>query len=231
LGNFRELLESIATRKNFNLENEYRILNTQLFGGELPNVKIRWFSGKQVGGKVISTRKNSSERFKSSIIKISDFIQSSREELLGVLVHEMIHVYLIDVMGNYKDSHGTDFMNQLNRINKMKLGFIVPKTEDITYRKVTKKDEKELNVVFFKKKGSEDVSILVFSNKVTPILINEWISKFPKDWHKNFDFEIYTTTEPEIKKYPIKRKIGKFVAYEINDLEAITNIRANGTRF
>lgn len=130
-----------------NLRTLYFKLNKEYFGGALrSDFTFKWNNSTRIAGVVKSqvqwTKKVSGRlaqfypsegvvtKWKS--LEISKKFNMSEDELKGIMVHEMIHVWLLDqgiieTSGGNK-MHGTEFMNKLHQL-QARTPFNIPETE------------------------------------------------------------------------------------------------------
>jgi hypothetical protein len=133
-------------RKEFDLQKEYNHLNKLLFNNQLPkNIPLKWsrsilWSGlathqtataKEIDREItlipfsIKTKKIKTIVARLSSIKISDCLPYTRDGLLAVLAHEMIHVYFYEIEKDFEEQHGNRFQQkaqELSIILKTELG-------------------------------------------------------------------------------------------------------------
>lgn len=212
------LREQLASRKSINFQAEYNKFNKQLFNNELPKIKLKWTRLKNAGGRVVSIgQKNKPSTWVMKSLEISDHIELTHEEFKGMLVHEMIHVYLINnKTQDLGKDHGVIFRAELSRINNMNLGFIVPEEDDITNRKVSSDiKEKALGVALVYENGKES-GIQVYQAKALDSVIATY-KGFPEGFLKKFSFKFVISYHRDLQKYPAKRKYskGKFGVYPV----------------
>ena len=220
------LREKIIDQKNTNLKVEYKILNKKLFDNKLPDIPLKWVNNKSVGGKVISVGiRNKPETWKIKELQISLFTDMDYTTFLGILAHEMIHVYLISQgISDFGKQHGMMFLEEVKRINRMNLGFTVPIDEDITDAKVSKNIKSiKVGVVIV-----NDKYIQIYKFESMPEIIKRY-REFPEEWKKKYKIEFYYSDNRELMKYPIKRKYtsGKFITYPV-EKSLINTIKKEG---
>jgi hypothetical protein len=109
------------------------------------------------------------------------------------------------------------------------VSFDIPVTEDISTKKVSKKVKtKTVGVLLIRTKGKANTGIQIYQAKTMPAVMSD-VSDFPDGWKALYDIEFYFSAEPELLKYPIKRKVqrGKFRFFPIED-EFVKRIKAAG---
>lgn len=116
--------QDIVNPSSIDLYVEYEKLNKQLFHGELPKVMMMWNTRKTAHGVVKSVRNRATGEVFIRSLEISKFLNITYQHFKNVLAHEMIHVYWLS-KGDFKVNHGPGFLQQMNRINNMGLGFNV----------------------------------------------------------------------------------------------------------
>jgi hypothetical protein len=128
---FRGFLEERAL--DMNLPKMYMTFNRLYFNNELPkDLKVGWYKNKKLGGEVsIMVRKIN--RFKREIVsivhlKISNLLERSKKDIVGIMLHEMVHVWVAVQGIDEAAMHGPVFREKLKEIAK-KSGIVIPATE------------------------------------------------------------------------------------------------------
>lgn len=107
-----------ATRKF--IAEKFKIFNTEIFGGELPEIPLVLTNAGRAMGMV---RYQTRSRFggKKEIfnlrLQISTRYDMPQPELEDILIHEMIHLYIISKGLRDTSSHGTLFRKLMSDIN------------------------------------------------------------------------------------------------------------------
>lgn len=214
----------VADRDTVDLKREYKALNQKLWGGSLPIIPLKWMRSKRFGGLVRTKGlRDYPDTWEIQRLEVSDFTESTFDELLGILVHEMVHVYIISNGILDRGEHGPLFKKELARVAKL-VSYPVPVTEDISKKKVSKKVKvKTVGVVIIRGRG-----IQIYMAKAMPAVI-EMMTGFPEDWKKLYDIEFFLSADHELAKYPTKRapKRGQFKFYPVGD-EFEEKIRQEG---
>ncbi len=185
------------------LEDLYEVFNKDYFNNELENYPIEIKTIKTNMAKVVSFGiKDDPSSIDVQKIVFSDFIDWTKNDIKGIMVHEMIHIYLIEK--NMEYSHGLIFKEKLRVLNKI-TPFEVPLTEDITYKKVSKNTkQKNVLAVFVNKPYSYGVT--VFNYKLKNSIIDK-LNDFPSAWLKKFKPTIVESNDIELQKYKVKTKV------------------------
>lgn len=82
----------------------------------LPSIKI--IHSKKIVGRFTCLVYPDGE-FTEPLIEISDAYQYTKEQLRNILVHEMIHYYLVVTKADLKIKHGKAFKNMMQFFNEM----------------------------------------------------------------------------------------------------------------
>lgn len=110
----------------------YRHFNQTLFNNQLPVIPIYFKPLKGVGGQVdCKIQKTATSRAivpDSMTMTFSNIFKKTAEQLDSVLLHEMIHVYLLAVVGDFDDNHGPAFRRKKLEL-EYKTGIKIPITE------------------------------------------------------------------------------------------------------
>lgn len=187
------------------LLRKYKEFNRLYFNNTLGDYPIKIKTLKKVSAKVVSTGiKNDPSTWVIKEIVFSNFTEFDTEEhLLGILLHEMIHIKNIEEQVNpIGGMHGLFFTKELDELRK-KVSFNIPVTEDLTNLKVSKNVKKRETIAIILNTGE---SITTFNIKLKDIIIEE-LSNFPKMWLDKYKPTIVISDHLELNKYPEKRKI------------------------
>src|SRR3990172_2092939 len=116
MGRYESVVERVAgARFSYDLGARYAYWNAKAFGGELPQVPIRWATLKRVGGRVraklkaknpVMYRITREADIEVVGIEMSDFLARDDEHLDGTLLHEMVHVYVLGILKLNEGSGG-----------------------------------------------------------------------------------------------------------------------------
>ena len=133
---FNQFVEALITEKvmpQLDLLDSYNSLNKLYFQGELPNnFPIVWYKNKRLGGEVgLQVLKRTKEVVKINHLKISNTLKRSNEDIISILLHEMIHVWVAHKkLNDYGVMHGSIFMSKLKELNT-RYNLKIPATEAI----------------------------------------------------------------------------------------------------
>ena len=150
--------------------NLYREFNKKYFNNKLNEYPIVVKSLKRLAASVNSIGvRNKPETWIIKNIIFSNQLEYNEEEIKGIMLHEMIHVKLIEEQrSEFGGQHGLFFKQELEDLQK-KVSFKIPVTEDITYKFVSK-DVKAKNVIAIFLNTMHSVS--VFDIKLKDIIID-----------------------------------------------------------
>ena len=151
--------------KNVNLQQEYNNLNQLIFDNKLPTITMKWNNNKSRSG-LVQFRGRDRNTMKVSYLGISTYTVLTYRRFLSILCHEMIHVYVW--LNKLKDngSHGLIFKGEMNKINRLKLGFQISLKDNFENVKISPKNIKPRGVIFFKGpkgKTAKNAGIMVMS--------------------------------------------------------------------
>jgi len=119
-------------RKTFNLKTEYSKWNRMLFGGELPDIPLKWVRSKRVGGYVQVMVNRMTGESTAKVLAISDFLTLDENRFNQIMIHEMIHVWQAQYnIRESKGNHGRQFITKARELGP-KVGLKIPLTEDIS---------------------------------------------------------------------------------------------------
>jgi len=221
--------KSLFIEKSFELRDVvklYKEFNKKYFYNKLGTYPINIKTMKTVGGRVTSFGiKNKPEDWVVKKITFSDAIEYTDDEMYGIIMHEMIHVKMIEEgKGDPKDSHGLSFLNELKYLQS-KTPFKIPLTDDIDNKKVNKDKVKSKDIIAIILNNNTSISLLNITLKNSII---EDIKSSPNAWLEKFKPTIMITNDIELQKYPVKRKIGRSLPMYRIDKEDVSRIRKEG---
>lgn len=211
--------DEIVDFNEINLQYEFDKLNDLLFNGELYPIEMLWNKKKSAHGTVKATMNRKTNEITLKTLSISKFLAITYKHFKDVLAHEMIHVYWLQK--NVNAGHDYRFLQQMDRINGMGLGFNVTVKADSSQFELsneTKAKKKEL--VFFANKvdGEEKIRVSVFGYNLykedadTVGRIYKNLTTTGK--YKEIRGEFYLGNNPELQRHPIQRSFGSSLSYE-----------------
>jgi len=113
----------------YDLHGKYASFNSLYFDGKLPNIKLKWTNSSKLAGEVrvkyfvtMFKGKKIINSFEHLHLGISKYYIRDDGDIDGILLHEMIHVYL-DTVGIHEGyngikHHGKEFMDKLKVVEK-----------------------------------------------------------------------------------------------------------------
>ena len=116
------------------LEQKYSEFNRLYFDSKLPTIPIRWgklkYATAHVGFTTIGL-KGGAKRFHGGLHMVfSDKYDRPAETLFPVLLHEMIHVYIVAILDDIEDDHGPVF-KRLRGDLMARSGIDIPMTDRV----------------------------------------------------------------------------------------------------
>jgi hypothetical protein len=124
----------------FQLQQYYRDFNRRAFNSQLPDkLPIKFVNSTQYGGRALckyTTQGNAPSwnktrgakiDYSSLAIEISVAMLHTHEQMLGVLLHEMIHIYFL-ITGELGENHGEKFHAMMKTVGNI-TGIEVPETD------------------------------------------------------------------------------------------------------
>ncbi len=159
------------------LRAKYNEYNKLYFDNQLPTIPMRWGRLKtataHVAFKTIGKKSAGYRYLEDTMVMVfSTKWQRTAEELFPILLHEMVHVYLIGVAGDIKDNHGPAFHDVLRKL-KYKSGVDIPVTDK------AKEDDKLTDSsivpygVILQYIGNGKIAYALFSEKVMMAKMDE----------------------------------------------------------
>lgn len=123
-----------ANNTKFDINDEFKKLNIQIFNNELNlYFPLKWSKLKNAMGRVSYTYRRGQPNKNITITKLtlSTFFDVSTETLRNIMIHEMVHVYFLQVLDSL-EGHGREFLQTIAEINKKFPQYNVQRTEDVT---------------------------------------------------------------------------------------------------
>lgn len=198
------------------LEKMYKIFNDKYFDGLLKTYPIKVKSLKNVGAKVVSRGvKNNISTWEIKEIVFSNQLIHTEEEVWGILLHEMIHVKLIEnkIFG-YKGGHDIHFNRELKNLQKY-IKFEIPTEEDATYLQMNSDALKKKFYVAVILNTLTNITVLDF--KLSDSMVS-FLKNFSIEWLEKYKPIVIISDNIELQKYPILRKLkeSNFKTYKID---------------
>lgn len=171
---YRKIFTEMSNKQKLDLEKEFRYLNRKVFNGNI--IKVPQLKWKQLKNKVghIKWRRNEDEGTNTIIeLALTTFYNLPVETLRNILIHEMIHVYLVQEFENDpskitgKNSHGEVFTKMMNDINKKFTEYNIQPTEDVDDYDVEETSVRKKKYYFVIMKKQDGQRIFVFKKLIS----------------------------------------------------------------
>lgn len=216
---YHELTEATITHDNAALKQLYDAFNTRLFDGKLPDIPIEYAKLKTVGGivhtkirripgqMIRSLNRYSPETHEivpgSMRLQISSIYQREEAAIHGLLVHEMIHVWLIAVEHDYNDNHGSKFLAKRRQLASQ-VDFNIPLTDSVTGLQLTTAATRKVGAILQTKPGKVTIAVM------SEAYMREHLEAMKTRWAhfvKHVDKIEFIITHGKLEAvYPIQRK-------------------------
>jgi hypothetical protein len=212
-----------ADPSSISLKAEYQKLNRELFDGELPSIPLKWMKSRRAGGWVKATINRRSGEITIKELGVSTFLKRTYEQFLGILAHEMIHVYWL--ANGKNEGHGIFFKAKLYEL-KRKASFDIPLTESIAGMELSeeaKQTKREVGVVLFDMADGKSRCAVYSLNAFTRQYVNlhTYVLRFAERVASGYEVlkaYLLVSDNPELQKYPAKRKVSRDLYRCPNDL-------------
>lgn len=199
--NLEQLFEEVRP----NLDQLYKELNRKYFDNELPEVKTKWSNSTRTSGKVRMLYWRQQNRIEIKHLEISKHTEMTQDRLYGLMIHEMIHVYVAAVLGVAETtggdkSHGLEFEFKRRELQRV-TPFEIPLTEDATE-----------SIVSSHVKIKPVVAIIRGSNSIfaiTEAAFEKNMEKITSMFRLGYPYEILLSDSNVLTKIPVVRTIGK----------------------
>lgn len=211
--------DEIVDFNEISLQHEFDKLNELLFSNELYPIEMEWNKRKAAHGVVKAQKDRRTGQITIKSLGISKFLAITYKHFKDVLAHEMIHVYWLQKHVNA--GHDYRFLQQMERINNMGLGFNVTVTADSSQFELSndvKAKQKELVVFINQVDNEKDKRVSVFGYKLFKD-DGETVSRIYNNLTKTGKYnlitgEFYLSTNPELQRHRIQRSFGSSISYE-----------------
>jgi hypothetical protein len=241
---FHELTEAVLKHDNADLKRLYDDFNTRLFDGKLPDIPVEYAKLKTVGGivhtkvrripgqMIRSLNRYSPESHEivpgSMRLQISSIYQRAETAIYGLLIHEMIHVWVIAVEHDYNDDHGPKFLAKRRQLSSV-VDFDIPLTDSVTGLQLTTAATRKVGAILQSKPGKVTIAVMgeAYMREHLEAMKERWAYFVKNKYADKIEF-IITYGKLEAV-YPIQRKkrfsdIGFFIVKDQSLLdEALAN--------
>lgn len=99
-----------------NVTASFFIYNEKYFNGVLPMPKIVITHSKNILGRFTCYLTNDGDHY-DEVLEVSDNYDYTNEQFRNIVVHEMIHYYLVHTRKDMKCSHGKEFQRLAKLFN------------------------------------------------------------------------------------------------------------------
>jgi len=119
LNNLMMLLEGEVNIGEYDLKKYYDDFNKKYFDDELPNIPVQYVNSKKFGGWVDATRNKKTNEISVNRLVISKFFKRDEDNFIQILLHEMIHVWLLYNNILERKQHGLAFKRKSREIEEI----------------------------------------------------------------------------------------------------------------
>lgn len=207
-----DLLIAERVTPDYDLKGKYDLFNRKYFGGELPEIPVSFAPLKSVGGKVVAKivydgpkptpmqirrgmKKYANARITGMALQLSSLHVRSADDLDGILMHEMIHVYFFHI-GALDEQHGARFLRKLREL-KITSGIDIPLRDDVKALELADESTKTFGVVLLHKRGGGYSGVLTSAPKLREKLeeLKTWGTRFDRGSISAVTFHVVNTPE------------------------------------
>lgn len=216
--------ENINIKSNQVLRDLYNKFNALYFNSELPDsLEIKWIASKKKGGVVHATYNPRTKHVISIVdLCISNYRPLTDDKLNGLMLHEMIHVYLFHVniltTSGLDKTHGVEFESKRIELEKLS-GFIIPLVED-SMEIADHINEKTFDVLFYVVGGQILMSVFnkdyLLENKESVIKRFEYTLSQKRKLYSIAKIIVIRSSERDLLNYKCKRSLNNMTMYDIN---------------
>lgn len=122
------------TIAEFNVIAAFFTFNNRYFNGELPFPKFKIIHSYRTLGQ-FSCRLGIGNNYYDELLEVSDNYDYTESQFRDIVIHEMIHFYLMHTGQDRRCSHGKAFKRMAEDFN-LRYGMNIAKTADISNYKV-----------------------------------------------------------------------------------------------
>jgi predicted SprT family Zn-dependent metalloprotease len=201
------LNEAISEVRSYDLKAFYNQFNKELFDNKLPNIPIDFTTSKKWGGRATAT-KYPDGHITIEKITISDFNKRDEDAIKGILLHEIIHVWMYNE-GYDKDigdkSHGQLFNKKLKEL-QAKVSFQIPLEDSFSGELSDKIKTKLFDVILNHNTKADYYSIAVLKHGLFEQIdrLKELFDGYVMFEHRKLYF--IESDDKELAKQPVKIK-------------------------
>lgn len=187
------------------IEQTYNMLNKRCFNGRLRSYQINIVQTERFfGGRVTSLLNHMSGIRSVVLIEFSNFFDLTDDQLNGVVLHEMVHVSIIEQGLIDNKSHGRLFIQELKRVQALVsfLVYVDRLPEFMHVNKAVVHNAHFMMIVFHVIRG-----ILVYPAKLKPDLI-KWASEnFEQGYLQKLEPMLFESDNVDLAQYPLLRTV------------------------
>lgn len=129
-----------------NIKALFFYYNETYFGGVLPIPEVKVTHSYNVLGQFVCYITNDNEHY-DEVLSVSDTYDYTEDQLRDIIVHEMIHYYLVHVKMDLKCSHGKAFKDMADDFN-IRYGMNITSTADLDQYKLIEGRSKILKSIY-----------------------------------------------------------------------------------
>lgn len=231
---------------DYDLQARYDHFNQLLFGGKLPKIPMRFGKMKNAGGVCkYSThtpreyaaypkhiRQQHAMLVHSSVnIVISDLYKRSSEALDGILVHEMIHAYLVFIENDLFDQHGAPFHKWVKKCSDI-LGWQVPLTDKTVGLELSDGVKDKTYIVLIRQDSRQLVYAILSPTAMTPELRADLIKRterYADERLTAYEIKSPVWTKKALRNRVQRPKSGYKIGYfHLTDASLLDDLTHNG---
>lgn len=172
------------------LKREYQRVNQAHYEGKLPDIPFAWGSPKGALAAVLYSVTGKAYKEKTYLPNSMQMVftnqyKMSLDQLIPLLLHEIVHVYIIAVLGDVKESHGLIFRRELARLRVL-TGVEIPITETAKDLDLAQ-DAKPIGLLI--RYVGDKKAYALFSPKI----VRERKAEFEGKWRDRYELRIVTS--------------------------------------
>ena len=198
-----------SVRSKFNLLNEFNKYNELLFNNELKPINLKWGYHKRFFGRTGIIRiKVKPKVYLTEEIVISYYYDYDYDFFKNVLVHEMIHAYIIQKKYIDDDSHGNIYMSIANEIDKKGFNTAL-RIMDSRFVDIHDKSPLKDEVFTIMYRNDDKILCSIFDKSSINEIGKIYFKTLKHDYGKDFEIIVSKTNDYRLKRYSITKSIHK----------------------
>jgi hypothetical protein len=183
--------------------------NKKLFDNQLPKVPIILKALRMSTGYAQATRNKTTGKVTPTKIVISNYFKRDEDEMRGIFLHELIHLYFYN-LGRFESdaqAHGKEFQDKIKELQPL-VNFKIPLNDEVKQTELSDRFKgKRTDCILMKREGADYYSVACYSSGT----LEKRMEELAKDAQgisdrNNIVVKMIDTDSPDVIRVP-KNKI------------------------